>query len=283
MQTLINRMLHLPNLLDSQKLFRYSHVNIINMVSNSSLSSDVAGIPSTKLKRKFVSMEKKLKICRRHKMGQSYTSLSKEYGLGKSTMHDIIQSEDRLTEYAMEIQHASGSKRSIIRRSKYDELDKALYLWFLQKQAMGMPVSGSILTAKAKILYKELYGSGDSSVTDTSDTSEITKGTCFKTSSGWLGKVKARHGICKLSYKGESFSASLDDVEPFKMRLSNIIEEVIQCTRCLSVMKQGSTEKCYRIQLLLMVMKGVQGVARYLKSELLFLLLPMLQVTFAHH
>ena len=51
-------------------------------------------------------------------MGQSYTSLSKEYGLGKSTIHDIVQSEDRLTEYAMEIQHASGPKRSIIRRSK---------------------------------------------------------------------------------------------------------------------------------------------------------------------
>ena len=41
---------------------------------------------------------------------------------------------------------------------------------------MGTPVSGPILTAKAKILYQKLYGSGDSSVTDTSDTSEIAKG-----------------------------------------------------------------------------------------------------------
>ena len=112
------------------------------MASNPSLSSDVAGIPSTKCKRKVVSIEKKLEICCRHEMGQSYTSLSKEYGLGKSTIHDIVQSEDRLTEYAIEIQHASGPKRSIIRRSKYDELDKALHLWFLQKRAIGMPVSG---------------------------------------------------------------------------------------------------------------------------------------------
>ena len=37
-------------------------------------------------------------------MEQSYTSLSKEYGLRKSTIHDIVQSEDRLTEYEMEIQ-----------------------------------------------------------------------------------------------------------------------------------------------------------------------------------
>ncbi len=82
-----------------------------------------------------MSIEKKLEICRRQKMGQSYTSLSKEYGLRKSTVHDIVQSEDQLTEYVLEIQHASGPKRSIIRRSKYDELDKALHLWFLQKWA----------------------------------------------------------------------------------------------------------------------------------------------------
>ena len=97
-----------------------------------------------KHQRIVVSIEKKLEICRRHKMGQSYTSLSKEYDLGKSTIHDIVQSKDRLTEYAIEIQHASGPKRSIIRRSKYDKLDKALHLWFLQKQAMGTPVSEPI-------------------------------------------------------------------------------------------------------------------------------------------
>ena len=95
-------------------------------------------------------------------------------------------------------EHASGPKRGIIRRSKNDELDKALHLWFLQKQAMGTPVSGLILTAKTKILYKKLYGSGDSSVTATSDTSENSEGTCFKASFGWLAKFKARHGIRKL-------------------------------------------------------------------------------------
>ena len=170
------------------------------MASNPSLSSDVAGIPSKKCKTKVVSIEKKLEICRRYEMGQPYTFLSKEYGLGKSIIHDIVQSEDRLTEYAMEIQHASGPKRSIIRRSKYDELDKALHLWFLQ------------------VLYKKLHGSSDSSVTDTSDTSENSEWTCFKDSSGWLTKFKARHGIRKLSCEGESLSACLDDVEPFKIR-----------------------------------------------------------------
>ena len=85
------------------------------MASSSSLCSDV-DVPSKKRKRKVTSIERKPEICRKHKMGQSYTSLSEEY---KSIIHDIVQSVDRLTEYALEIQHASGPKRSIIRRSKY--------------------------------------------------------------------------------------------------------------------------------------------------------------------
>lgn len=57
---------------------------------------------------------------------------------------------------ALEIQHALGTKRSIIRVSKYE---KFLHLWFLQKWAMGMPTSELILTAKAKMLYEKLHGS----------------------------------------------------------------------------------------------------------------------------
>ena len=131
-------------------------------------------------------------------MGQSYTSLSKEYCLRKSTIHDIVQSEDRLMEYAMEIQHASGSKRNIIRRSKYDELDKVFICGFYQWE---YPVSGPILTAKAKILYEKPYDSGDSSVTDISDTSRNSKGTCFKASSRWLAKFKAIKGMASTNFR----------------------------------------------------------------------------------
>ena len=83
------------------------------MVSNSSLGSNVAGIPSMKRKRKVVPIEKKLEIRCRHEMGQSYTSLSKEYGLGKLTIRDIVQSEDRLTEYAMEYNMLQDQKEAL--------------------------------------------------------------------------------------------------------------------------------------------------------------------------
>jgi len=53
---------------------------------------------------------------------------------------------------------------------------------------MGMPISKPILTAKAKILYKKLYSSSDSSVIDMSDnntgSSVNSVGTSFKAISG---------------------------------------------------------------------------------------------------
>ena len=47
----------------------------------------------------------------------------------------------------------------------------------------------------------------------------------FKASSGWLAKFKARYGICKLCCEGESLSTNSDEIEPFKIRLADVIEE----------------------------------------------------------
>ena len=71
--------------------------------------------------------------------------------LSMTSFRARIDSLNMRWKYVLEIQHASGPKRSIIRRSKYEKLDKVLYLWFLQKRVIGTPVSGLILTAKAKI------------------------------------------------------------------------------------------------------------------------------------
>ena len=92
--------------------------------------NDIVG---KKKKRIVLSIETKLKISRKQSLGQTIPSLATEYNLGKSTISDIIQSEDRLKVFAPEIEHASGNKRCIIRKSAYYELDKALHLWFLQK------------------------------------------------------------------------------------------------------------------------------------------------------
>ena len=64
------------------------------MASTSSLSSYV-DVSSKSVKGNLCLLKRKLEICCRHKMGHSYTSLSKEYNLDKLTIHGLtFQSED---------------------------------------------------------------------------------------------------------------------------------------------------------------------------------------------
>ena len=39
----------------------------------------------------------------------------------------------------------------------YEELDAALYIWLRQQQEKNVPVSGSLLQEKAKVLFEQLY------------------------------------------------------------------------------------------------------------------------------
>jgi len=62
-----------------------------------------------------------------------------------------------------------------------------LFIYDFTKCAMGMFVSGPILTAKAKILYKKLYG--NSNITDMSGTKDQEKFVlkkCCKTKFQWV-------------------------------------------------------------------------------------------------
>ena len=47
----------------------------------------------------------------------------------------------------------------------------------------------------------------------------------FKASDGWLDCFKKRHGIRELTLKGESMSADLSKIDPFKQDLENFIAE----------------------------------------------------------
>ena len=47
----------------------------------------------------------------------------------------------------------------------------------------------------------------------------------FKAGTGWLKRFKDRHGVRVLSVQGESLSAAADTVEPFKEKLSKIMED----------------------------------------------------------
>ena len=68
-------------------------------------------------------------MCRLVKQGKTLTNVATLFKIGKSTDHETIKNEDKLQTFLTEVQDGDSiKKRRIVRRSDYDELDKAVFL-----------------------------------------------------------------------------------------------------------------------------------------------------------
>ena len=91
-----------------------------------------------KRKRIVLTIEDKLEICKFVKQGKTLANVAALFNIGKSTVHDIIKNEDKLQTFLTEVQDGDSiKKRRIVRRSDYDELDKAVFLCFVQQRYKG--------------------------------------------------------------------------------------------------------------------------------------------------
>ena len=82
--------------------------------------------------------QRKLKICELAKGGRTLQSLANEFDIGKSTVHDIVKNEERLQVFQKEVTDGDCmKKRKTMKKSVLTELDKAVYLWFIQQRCKG--------------------------------------------------------------------------------------------------------------------------------------------------
>ncbi|KAG0425994.1 hypothetical protein HPB47_026869 [Ixodes persulcatus] len=126
-------------------------------------------------KRKAISFEKKKEILRDWRQGFKVGSLVRKYELSQSTISTILKSGDVVMKKA----GSSGfdDQRKRLREALYEDVEEALYQWFLTIRNENMPISGPILAAKAK-RFAFLLGRGD-----------------FQPGGGWIQRFKERHGI----------------------------------------------------------------------------------------
>lgn len=98
-------------------------------------------------------------------------------------------------------------KRKTLKGAANEELDTAVYLWFIQKRSEGIPLSGPIVAEKALQFNTKLNGA-----------------VSFKAS--WLDNFKNRHGIRELTIEGEKMSAtSVESVNAYKEKFKRMIAE----------------------------------------------------------
>ena len=134
----------------------------------------MSSVTPRKRKRSVLGIQRKLEICDRTRNGWTYSRISAEYGIGKSTVFDIIKSEGKMKTFQSQLQNEDCTKkRCIVRTADFPDADKAVFLWFVQERAAGVPISGPVLMAKAALMYRKLHPEDE---------------TCgkFKAGTGWL-------------------------------------------------------------------------------------------------
>lgn len=160
-------------------------------------------------KRKHVTLDlrQKLEVLDKLNRGSSQKAIAAEYNVGRATIYDIKKKEDVIRQYASQMESELGQRKAM-RKSENEELDAAVYRWFIQQRSKGIPISGPIIKQKAVTFNKQLGGSN-----------------LFAASEGWLSNWKKRHGVRQLTVTGESRSANEKDAEEFIKKIGKIIKE----------------------------------------------------------
>ena len=102
----------------------------------------------------------------------SQAELSRRFNCSQSTILKITKNKDAILREAEENKSASRKRK---RSSKDDDVDAALYTWFVDARAWDTPITSAVLEEKANYFATVLNKD-------------------FKATNGWLCRWKVRHG-----------------------------------------------------------------------------------------
>ncbi|KAK3101564.1 hypothetical protein FSP39_004521 [Pinctada imbricata] len=167
--------------------------------------------PSPKRQRKELNLEEKITLIDDSEKVPKVTQkeLSKKYGIGATTVSDIIKRKDF---YREQCKNSISTKRQrFVSGSKFGDLNETVFKWFEQARAKNIPISGPIIQENALEIASKL-GYAD-----------------FKASAGWLESWKGRFGIAHFKICGES--ADVDQEKVVKFR-ENLIDKIAGYEDC---------------------------------------------------
>jgi len=115
---------------------------------------------ASKRKHVVLTLKEKLEIVKLVDRGSAYESVAARFNIRKSTVSNVYKAREWVEQFMAELDDChskNAKKRCIVRRSNYEDVYKALHLWFLQQRAVGMPISGSLLQTKAKLFHSHFH------------------------------------------------------------------------------------------------------------------------------
>lgn len=145
---------------------------------------------STSQKKKRTSIKDKFKALQEIESGQPKSLVAQKYNVPRNTISTWLLPANKEKIMAAFSSGTISLKRKNLKAGKHDNLDKAVFKWFMSARSNNIPVSGLVLQEKASDLAKTL-GIDD-----------------FKASNGWVDRWKARNNVTFKIVSGEAKSCT---------------------------------------------------------------------------
>lgn len=102
-------------------------------------------INEKKRARKVLSIKEKIDLIKDYRNNMSVILLSEKYGVGITTVRDLIKNKETILKYGSESDSMEGlKKRHTLKKSENPRVDFATYEWFRQERFKGTPISGKL-------------------------------------------------------------------------------------------------------------------------------------------
>ena len=148
-------------------------------------------------KRKALTAAEKLHLLTaiENKRVRTLTDLSIELGVPRTTLSTIWANKTSISKVAEETNVKTRKKQ---RKSDYQPIDQALFMWFKEKRQQNVPLNSHVLKAKAEEFSGHFHFEGS---------------IC---SEGCLSRWRERHGIRSKVISGESNTVNLSNADRWK-------------------------------------------------------------------
>ena len=166
----------------------------------------MSSAPPRKRVRRELDLKQKVDMIKdaRVKPKPTQKFLSDKYGVGTSTVSDILKKADTYIEQYEN--NASGNKKRFDNVCKFDKVNTLIWEWFQKAREQNYPLSGPIVQAKATEFAQTL------GVVD------------FKASNGWMTSFKSRHSIKGYAICGEKADVDTNIVDDFITRAPTLVD-----------------------------------------------------------
>ena len=103
-----------------------------------------------KMKRQQFSLKEKREIL----LEVEKEGIAKKYGMSPSTLSTFLKQKSKVEQNIDA--DALGPQRKKMRTADYEEVDKAVYTWFVEMQAKNIPINGPLLCERARSFARSL-------------------------------------------------------------------------------------------------------------------------------